>query len=143
MEVSFNELDARLKKAARGAGLSWGLAEEFAKALLYLAQSNIALDCRVVEFLEDPSSVELLSDWCYQLDLGLPLEASGGLSQGQQQVLEGFVRRANRPVASFSQRASVDSEAWERLRSLEFKTYAPESEISRLKGAGAGVSDND
>ena len=37
----------------------------------------------------------------------------------------------------------VDADAWEKLERLAAKTYVPESEESRLRGAGAGLLDND
>ncbi len=43
------------------------------------------------------------------------------------------------PTKDITARADV----WERLSALAFKTYVPESEASRLAGAGAGLLDND
>ena len=37
MTWSLNELEAEVKKAIKGAGLSWGLAEEGSKAVRWLA----------------------------------------------------------------------------------------------------------
>ena len=37
----------------------------------------------------------------------------------------------------------IDGGAWERLSALAFETYVPSSDVSRLKGAGAGLVDND
>ncbi|MFM8533705.1 MAG: DUF3726 domain-containing protein [Acidimicrobiia bacterium] len=42
MIVSFNELDATVRKAFRGAGYHWGEAEEAGKAALWLARNKIA-----------------------------------------------------------------------------------------------------
>jgi hypothetical protein len=39
--LSLNEIDAAVKRAARGAGLSWGLAEDAGKAARLLAQGSI------------------------------------------------------------------------------------------------------
>jgi len=41
MLCSLNEIEAQLRKAARGAGLSWGLAEEAGKAGRWLAMHGI------------------------------------------------------------------------------------------------------
>lgn len=38
---------------------------------------------------------------------------------------------------------SVDDAHWERLRRLAWRTYVPVSDESRLRGAGAGLTDND
>ena len=69
MKVSFNELEARLKKAAKGAGLPWGLSEEFAKSLLWLAQLNVRLDTWVADFLKNQKCADQLTQWAYELDL--------------------------------------------------------------------------
>lgn len=42
MSHSLNEIDALAKRAARGAGLSWGMAEEAAKATRWLASYDLA-----------------------------------------------------------------------------------------------------
>jgi hypothetical protein len=41
MLFSLNEIEAQLRKAARGAGLPWGLAEEAGKAARWLAMHGI------------------------------------------------------------------------------------------------------
>ena len=46
------------------------------------------------------------------------------------------------PVAQHS-RATPDADDWGYLNELAGRTYAPATEESRLKGAGAGLSDND
>ncbi len=37
----------------------------------------------------------------------------------------------------------VDTQIWNRLSKLAAQTYVPETESSRLSGAGAGLVDND
>lgn len=39
--------------------------------------------------------------------------------------------------------SEVDEKTWERLNNLAAQTYVPETESSRLSGAGAGLVDND
>lgn len=41
MSFSLNEIEAMSKKAARGSGLSWGIAEEAGKAVRWLASHNL------------------------------------------------------------------------------------------------------
>lgn len=41
------------------------------------------------------------------------------------------------------ERVEVDPQHWADLQSLAAKTYVPESEASRIAGAGAGLTDND
>jgi hypothetical protein len=40
-------------------------------------------------------------------------------------------------------RADVSEESWDRLAAFAHRTFAPATEESRLRGAGAGLSDND
>lgn len=173
MKVSFNELEARLKKAAKGAGMSWGLGEEFAKSLVWLAQRNLRLDTWVADFLKDPDCAEQLARLAYGLDLrAVATEPKGPSASGywvwlgfqgrlaklSNAELEfqtvrvgptkleligsstaGFFAQSDEPIL----RAHVSSALWSELESFEYRTYAPESEASRLRGAGAGVTDND
>jgi hypothetical protein len=37
----------------------------------------------------------------------------------------------------------IGDEIWEALSAFAHRTYVPASEASRLKGAGAGLTDND
>ncbi len=169
MQVSFNELEARLKKAAKGSGLCWGIAEEFAKSLVWLAQSDICLDQWVIEFLEDPEASDLLAQFSFLLDLREQPSSRTDLSDHQRWVWLGFAGRLAKlegvelelngvivspkglilePLESTDSagsllRAEVADDVWQRLEQLEFQTYAPESELSRIRGAGAGVTDND
>ena len=50
--LSLNEIDACTKKAARGAGMSWGLAEEAGKAVRWLARYNLPNIELIVPLLE-------------------------------------------------------------------------------------------
>lgn len=52
LTVSLNEIDASTKKAARGAGLSWGLAEEAGKVVRWLARHDLPNIELVVPLLE-------------------------------------------------------------------------------------------
>lgn len=187
MLVSFNELEARLKKAARGSGLPWGVAEEYAKSVLWLAQAGFVLQGWAVDQLETPDIEQSLLDWAYALDLteapkpssSVPSSASRTMlwlgflgryakAKGVSLDLDGFtlyptsVSSCEIPVMENPQilseraaynslklpeqarlRAEIEEAVWQQLGELEFQTYAPETEASRLKGAGAGLSDND
>lgn len=173
MKVSFNELEARLKKAAKGAGLPWGLSEEFAKSVVWLAQLNVRLETWVTDFLKDPKCADQLAQWAYALDLRVMTAAPTNSANGERWIWLGFQGRLAKTmnteldlecarvsstrlelvgpseVKLYSQsaapnlRADVGSAVWSELEIFEYKTYAPESEASRLKGAGAGVTDND
>lgn len=52
IELSLNEIDALAAKAARGAGFSWGLAEEVAQSTRWLASHGLAWDRLLLTLLE-------------------------------------------------------------------------------------------
>ena len=51
MSYSLNEIDALAKRAARGAGLSWGMSEEAGKAVRWLASHQLAGAAALAEIL--------------------------------------------------------------------------------------------
>ena len=56
------------------------------------------------------------------------------------------LRLADAPQRTGPQQAghlNVEERTWKRLSAMAYKTYVPSSEASRLKGAGAGLVDND
>jgi hypothetical protein len=60
MQLSLNEMQVECRKAARGAGLAWGLAEETGRAVAWLAQYGVdalpaLLDCLRAVSVEDRS----------------------------------------------------------------------------------------
>ena len=59
MSYSFNEIEALAKRAARGAGLPWGLAEEAAMAARWLAAFDLPWDALLVDLLGRHEGVEL------------------------------------------------------------------------------------
>jgi homoserine kinase type II len=73
----------------------------------------------------------MLNAWCYS-------ESVGCFYPVKEMTIP-----SKRTSSLLCLRAEVHDEVWQQLENLEFKTYAPESESSRLKGAGAGVTDND
>ena len=49
MIVSFNEIETTILKAARGAGMEWGLAEEAARAARFLSQRDFSFEAPFLE----------------------------------------------------------------------------------------------
>jgi hypothetical protein len=216
MSHSLNEIEAMSKRAGRGAGLSWGLAEEAAKGTRWLSAFGFPGTELLADLLElndrippiDVSPVSLsaevwhaparrmspliagasLSDCAVRLldrgtitmeNVSLPLLAvpfMGGAAlrlgvpvavewvgarlatdgkqlcvQASPEALE--ARQAQKLVFSAPAdmsgrrepvlRADVSEESWDRLAAFAHRTFAPATEESRLRGAGAGLSDND
>lgn len=85
--------------------------------------------------LDAPIVLMGLLNWANRLGAGVQLTCDGDtvtLSKG----------KAARLPATPSQ-IIVDPEHWNALNILAAKTYVPESEASRIAGAGAGLTDND
>jgi len=214
MTFSLNEIDAMGKRAARGAGFSWGLAEEAGKAARWLSACNLpgaeclveALEMKGVTAYSDlaPTSLEgvwqasdgalcsivcgaLLSDLAEDIAAGknytleqvnkpillAPFLASVAKQTGKNiklswkgavvlineygLCLEGDnvyantaenVRCGNCEAIAESLKEGVvgrdvQKEAWDQLAEFMTRYLAPETEESRLAGAGAGLNDND
>ena len=78
MNYSLNEIDGLARKAARGAGLEWGLTEEAGKAVRWLCAASLpGADCLALHLqgidTEDYNSI------CPQIGDAAFWEAEGGL----------------------------------------------------------------
>ncbi|MEL7525264.1 MAG: DUF3726 domain-containing protein [Pseudomonadota bacterium] len=208
MTLSLNEIEATAKRAARGAGYSWGLAEEASKAARWLSshgQDGIAALALLLEkgLAQSPDHQPRATDEIWQGDGDLcPLVTGAFLSDCAQNLRSGPVdmrrvavpllilpfaanaaaelrccvtvetdgrvamtdgsnllcadrlpelaeRITVRPAGTIPSwqphgaRATPDPDSWTRLGVLAHRTYAPATDESRLRGAGAGLSDND
>lgn len=215
MSHSLNEIEAMSKRAARGAGLSWGLAEEAARGTRWLSSFGFPGAGLLVSLLElndrlapvDFSPISLQGVWKAPAGRMSPLIAGAALSDCAVQLRDqgeialenvslplllapfaaGAALRLGCPVAvswdgarlatdgrqlcvqgeaaaletslatsvSFTtpaemsgrkepvMRGDVSEDVWTRLSGFAHRTYAPATEESRLRGAGAGLSDND
>lgn len=210
MTYSMNEVEGMSKKAARGAGYSWGASEEAAKATRWLCERGVDGCAALADLLKCMDSVPPvqsspnISDrsWSASGDALCPIAAGTALSDLATQYHEreiqlkdvvqpvllvafmATVARVNEQATTIvcedavaitdgrdvafagdfpsqaarvtitpkgkmananpcTPRAAPDSGAWDALTQLAHRTYAPATEASRLKGAGAGLSDND
>lgn len=216
MNCSLNEIEAMGKRAARGAGLSWGLAEEAAKGTRWLAAfgypgagvlaglleltdqipaADIAPQSLGAEIWSAPThrmspliAGAALSDCAARLMdrgeiaaenvifpllavpfagraalcLGVPVAVqwhgarlvADGRQLSVQSTPEALnARHADRLVFTApaqmadprapAMRADVAEADWARLDRFAHRTFAPATEESRLRGAGAGLTDND
>ena len=159
MRVSLNEFQSAARKAARGAGWPYALAEDLSKAAAALTGSGgngAAMALRVITDEDQALVSECL------LAFELALAGDGGSAPMKDAELvsalamslgaehrTGFdvsssgmiTRAAHKPTAPDA--ADVDAADWERLNKLAMKSYVPASAESRLGGAGAGLTDND
>jgi len=209
MSFSLNEIEATAKRAARGAGYSWGQAEEAAKAARWLCaqgMDGIGALARLLELglASDPASHRpqqanglwqadshlcpisagtFLSDRALLLDAGraemqevvapalllpfvsnaarvrkctlkIEIDAIRAMTDGfrlsaldrfpsmakRVSISEDVVCDAPRKICTRTYPAQCDLDV---LNDFAHRTYAPATEESRLRGAGAGLSDND
>ena len=207
MNLSLNELEAMAKKAARGAGYTWGMAEEAGAAVRWLSRYGLDGCAALVELFdkvdgEDDSfrpntvkpvwiaesgtvcslaagvaladhadrlkelrtriagavspilllpfcadaarlagkTVQISSDGGVMATDGISVSGSGLGGCGDVDILFGADLGPHRPTAN---RAAPSAENWAKLSAYAERTYAPATEASRLKGAGAGINDND
>jgi hypothetical protein len=191
MSYSLNEVEAMARKATRGAGHEWGVAEDAAKAVRWLCAQGIdgvaALSavlmseergaaCPLLVGLELADRAARLREVPFKGAhlahpvLLLPFAAMAARQVGRtvwidcdgaDAVTDGhflavtgefppYATRVNILVEGVltaplprQTRARPNPEAWAALGHLAHKTYAPATEESRLRGAGAGLSDND
>ena len=210
MNLSLNEIEATAKKAARGAGYPWGLAEEAGKATRWLCSHDVDGCGTLAELLEQVDGKDIAGwlpntghgPWAAKDGILCPLATGAAISDYAHEIPASGIllevvaspmllvpfaallaQEIERPVtvaigvldvctdgeglsaadlpphspsaASICiggaieqtrkslQRASPDPDTWEVLLAFAHRTYAPATEESRLRGAGAGLSDND
>lgn len=212
MSFALIEVEATAKKATRGAGYGWGVAEEASKAARWLCAAGIdgvAALARALEKVDGKTLAGLTptalgGDWRSEQGLMCPLTAGAALSDatvfwaeegkridgvvvpvlllpfaanaarqldkvvtlswdGTQIATDGYVASvvSGDPAADSAEtvvvrcggevsqalpaqtRATPSAADWSTLNQFAHRTYAPDTEESRLKGAGAGLNDND
>jgi hypothetical protein len=217
MTWSLNEIEALSRKAARGAGLSWGLAEEAGKAARWLVAQGLPGPQVLADLLtrNDGTTYETLCPhdedegrWTARGGTLCPLISGAALCDHASRLaagealhlgrtaspmlllpyLDAAARIAGRSVTVSwegvsvtcgapdgipapmtpdlttdmvdsvsilpgapcdadatppTARADIPEDTAQRLDAFAQRTYAPETEASRLAGAGAGLTDND
>lgn len=97
MNHSLNEIEAHAKRAARGAGLSWGMAEEAARATRWLASHDLAGPAALSDVLtkndglahEQVAPVSLEGEWHAAKGDLCPLAAGTALNDCAEQLAKG------------------------------------------------------
>lgn len=210
MSFSLNEIEATAKKATRGAGYPWGLAEEAGKATRWLCAHGVDGCMALADLLHRVDGADLAgfrpqvtkTPWVAPNGVLCPLITGATLSDlGANAVIDSIrlgavaspvllapfvaplAKDIERPVSlalddtvlvvtgntlsgpytppacvgrvalqigrtqdapnTLQERATPDPAIWSALLSFAHRTYAPATEASRQKGAGAGLSDTD
>ena len=193
MSYSLNEVDAMIRKAGRGAGLPWGLAEDLGHYARLASRIGVSIDACFIPLLQEPKTLHrALVDVAEFADGGLDCHATekvvdfpvlwvcagmlfaktahvfvslrtshieavvsaegASLSGGIEGLIEAGVplqiRKSDMAKEKFAPpkpmtRAEISRDGLILLEDLAMRTYAPDTEASRLSGAGAGTHDND
>ena len=164
MNISENELKMMVLKACRGIGLPVAQAQEVAAAmaaspwalkqlLTQLAKPiltasfdfSIGLDIKNAHILRDfwacADAAYLASPRVSSCDVTEALARYRGVSvvaQGEDLLVMVDERPMLKPA-----RCEVAPDEWQQLETYAALTYVPETDASRLVGAGAGLTDND
>ncbi|WP_189546072.1 DUF3726 domain-containing protein [Mesorhizobium sp. M2E.F.Ca.ET.209.01.1.1] len=191
IDLSLNEVETLSAKAARGAGFSWGLAEDIGRAARRIAVEDDNWGLAMLNLAERAQSFEppdparaarwrsgkidvatgrplcpirtaaLLLDEPLPanvmpltiLDVGLPVWLDAmlrcstmGVARPMARATRADVvieRRADTEQPATSRRGAIDDRTLAALNSFAARTYVPESERSRLRGAGGGRVDDE
>lgn len=190
MTWSLNEIETLCRKATRGAGYSWGLAEDAGRAVRwleahgYLGAQALAALLQVVDGANHSEMTPAvgavwqgkaplcpvitgaaLADHTFLLEQGpitlgrtrfplllLPYGAmaetvfdihwDGALGTTEAMNVTCTLTKSRPPLATAT-RSSIPPGLFSQLDAFAQRTYAPATEASRIKGAGAGLTDND
>ena len=191
IELSLNEVETLSTKTARGAGFSWGLAEDIGRAARRIAVEDDNWGVAMLSLAENAQSfaapdparaacwrkgeadkpaerplcpirtAALLLDDPLPASV-LPLTITGvGLPVWLDAMLRRSAMRLARPVgpvtradvvvehraeieqSATGRRGAIDERTLAALNSFAGKTYVPESERSRVRGAGGGRVDDE
>jgi len=170
LDYSLNEVEATVKKAVRAVGYPWGLAEEAGRSARWLCHyghdgcAAVIRHLSVFDGLIDSDNLDAHSPctqtgiWRADVAPLCPFYSGVSLSDRAQPLVKASVTDNSQSVLSdvtmslvdtqiahdtLSQRGYPGEKTWQVLNQYAARTYAPATEESRLKGAGAGLSDND
>lgn len=192
IDLSLNEVETLSAKAARGAGYSWGLAEDIGRAARRIAVEDDKWGLAMLSLAENAQSfappdparaarwrsgeadkpaegplcpirtATLLLDEPLPanvmpltiLDVGLPAWLDAMLRRSEMRVAQPLAlltpradvvieRRAETEQPATSRRGAIDERTLAALNSFAARTYVPESERSRVRGAGGGRVDDE
>ena len=153
IELSLNEYETLLNKAAVGSGLPWGVAEDAAACgawfmsfgvneldtwIAYLNDNLFWIDyCRKID---QPKSNKLNNIFDLAASVYVNPDTVVKLNSYEWNI-QGLIIDGVKQIPSY--RACLNEKQFKILNEYAYKTYAPATDESRLSGAGAGLSDND
>ena len=153
IELSLNEYETLLNKAAVGSGLPWGVAEDAAACGAWFMSFGVNELDTWIAYLNDNL---FWIDYCRKIDqpksnkLNNIFDLAASVYVNPDTVvkfnsyewnIQGLIIDGVKQIPSY--RACLSEKQFKILNEYAYKTYAPATDESRLSGAGAGLSDND
>jgi hypothetical protein len=153
IELSLNEYETLLNKAAVGSGLPWGVAEDAAACGAWFMSFGVNELDTWIAYLNDNL---FWIDYCKKIDqpksnkLNNIFDLAASVYVNPDTVvklnsyewnIQGLIIDGVKQIPSY--RACLNEKQFKILNEYAYKTYAPATDESRLSGAGAGLSDND
>ena len=153
IELSLNEYETLLNKAAVGSGLPWGVAEDAAACGAWFMSFGVNELDTWITYLNDNL---FWIDYCKKIDqpksnkLNNIFDLAASVYVNPDTVvklnsyewnIQGLIIDGVKQIPSY--RACLSKKQFKILNDYAYKTYAPATDESRLSGAGAGLSDND
>lgn len=170
---ALSEIGGMVQRAAHGAGIPLGQAEDLGRIAIYLARTDGPLSC-ISEALAEPMT-PLDVNWTPDRitvasgpsALAAPVirdafamgvtraelpDTKGTRLVQAALALAGYVVAVSGPVLTLKSTVApltpvgpvtVPDDIWQVWSDYAQKTYVPDSDASRVKGAGAGMTDND
>ena len=137
MNFSLNEVHMTLRKALCGRGLAFGVADDFGAVGARLSAGEASDGIAAVLKHDNAKLVALL----HRVETALSRDATGrSFLEPLEQSLAEHLLGAPFPRA---RACAISEQSWQQALKLSHLTYVPETEASRLGGAGAGTNDND
>ena len=137
MNFSLNEVHMTLRKALCGRGLAFGVADDFGAVGARLSSGRTNDGVGTVLRHDNDALIALL----HRVETALSLNpTSASFVEPLEQTLAEHLRGTPFPR---ERACAISEQSWHQALELSQLTYVPETEASRLGGAGAGTNDND
>ena len=137
MNFSLNEVHMTLRKALCGRGLAFGVADDFGAVGARLSSGQANDGVGTVLRHDNDALIALL----HRVETALSLNpTSASFVEPLEQTLAEHLRSTPFPR---ERACAISEQSWHQALELSQLTYVPETEASRLGGAGAGTNDND
>jgi hypothetical protein len=142
MKRTINEIQGLVLKAARGAGVPLGIAEDLSECVPFALAENALSD--IVDILNQSDFASLVADIAI-IDAQICGMHGSDVPHMPARLFRALC--AARGMETQGDAASgpqtVSETHWAQLTAVAALTYVPATEASRTSGAGAGLSDND